>query len=187
MSAQPIPQQPGWQTDPTGRFESRYWDGTGWTDAVMRNGEVDSDPDGRPASPAWGPQSPPAPSVTQPGVPAHAAPPGPGDRFTSLPPAEAQSRVTQILSMSDLTITQVNPGRIDGTVTVKSEPNVVVLIVLLIVWILPGLIYWFVKSKSVTERFSLVFVTVASGTRISIQAAPKAMERLAPVIGQLPW
>jgi hypothetical protein len=187
MSAQPFPQQPGWLTDPTGRFESRYWDGTGWTDAVMQDGKVDSDPAGKPAAPTWGPPSPPAPSVMPLAAPVHAAPPSAADRFTSLPAAEAQSRLTQILSMSGLTVTQVNPSRIDGTVTVKDEPNTAVLIVLLILWILPGLIYWFVKSRSVTERFSLVFVTVASGTRISIQAGPKAMARLTPVMGQLPW
>jgi hypothetical protein len=31
MSMQAQPGQPGWLPDPTGRFESRYWDGTSWT------------------------------------------------------------------------------------------------------------------------------------------------------------
>jgi hypothetical protein len=89
--------------------------------------------------------------------------------------------------MSGVTVTQVTSGRIDGTLTVKGAPNIAVLVILLLVWILPGLIYWYVKARPVTESFSLVFVPVATGTRISVQAGPKAMERLAPAMGQLPW
>ena len=127
---------------------------------------------------------PPAPGQT---VMPHAAPPGASDRFTSLPAAEAQARLSQMLPMAGVTLTQMSPGRIDGSLTVKGEPNVVVLVVLLLVWILPGLIYWYVKSRPVTGRFSLVFVPVATGTRISIQGGPKVMQGLVPVMGQLPW
>lgn len=35
---------PQWSTDPTGRHESRYWDGTTWTRHVSNAAEVDSDP-----------------------------------------------------------------------------------------------------------------------------------------------
>jgi hypothetical protein len=39
----PIPRTPktpaGWYPDTTGRFDQRYWDGTGWTDNVVRNGQ----------------------------------------------------------------------------------------------------------------------------------------------------
>ena len=117
----------------------------------------------------------------------HAAPPGASDRFTSLPPAEAQARLSQMLPMAGVTLTQTTPGRIDGSLTVRGEPNVVVLVVLLLVWILPGLIYWYVTSRPVTERFNLMFVPVATGTRISIQGGPKVMQGLVPVMGQLPW
>lgn len=34
----------GWQPDPRGRHEYRYWDGTQWTDHVSDQGEVSSDP-----------------------------------------------------------------------------------------------------------------------------------------------
>jgi hypothetical protein len=33
MTMQALPDQPGWLPDPTGRFECRYWDGTGWIHA----------------------------------------------------------------------------------------------------------------------------------------------------------
>ena len=34
----------GWYTDPTTRFDHRYWDGLVWTDHVSRNGEAVVDP-----------------------------------------------------------------------------------------------------------------------------------------------
>lgn len=48
----------GWYADPLGRFEHRYWDGTGWTPHVARGGRSWTDPMGlRPGgpqvSPAW--------------------------------------------------------------------------------------------------------------------------------------
>jgi hypothetical protein len=187
LNAQPSSGQPGWLTDPWGRFESRYWDGARWTDAVMRGGQVESDPAGEPPEPSTGATilpDPPTPGQT---VMPHAAPPALTDRFTSLPAADAQSRLSQMLPMSGVTVTQVAPGRIDGTLTVKDEPNIALLVILLLLWIVPGLIYWYVKSRPVTDRFSLVFVRVATGTRISVQAGPKAMEQLVPVMGQLPW
>lgn len=33
-----------WQTDPTGRHDHRYWDGTGWTDHVADAGVASNDP-----------------------------------------------------------------------------------------------------------------------------------------------
>ncbi len=33
----------GWYPDPTRRFDQRYWDGTGWTDNVVRNGQQSRD------------------------------------------------------------------------------------------------------------------------------------------------
>ena len=34
----------GWNTDPTGRFQLRYWDGAAWTDHVSTNGVQQTDP-----------------------------------------------------------------------------------------------------------------------------------------------
>lgn len=36
----------GWQPDPTGRFEQRYWDGTAWTEHVNAGGVSSTDPVG---------------------------------------------------------------------------------------------------------------------------------------------
>jgi hypothetical protein len=187
MTTQAPPGQPNWLPDPTGRFESRYWDGTSWTQAVMRGGEVDTNPQAEPSAQDSGPSILPDPAAREETVMPHAAPPAASDRFTSLAAADAQARLSQMLPMAGVTVTQTTPGRIDGMLTVKSEPNVAVLVVLLILWILPGLIYWYVKSRPVTQRFSLVFVPAATGTRISVQGGPKVMQGLVPVMGQLPW
>jgi Protein of unknown function (DUF2510) len=34
----------GWYTDPAGRFELRYWDGSAWTEHVSRAGQQYTDP-----------------------------------------------------------------------------------------------------------------------------------------------
>lgn len=34
----------GWYHDPSGRFELRYWDGSGWTEHVARGGQQFTDP-----------------------------------------------------------------------------------------------------------------------------------------------
>jgi hypothetical protein len=34
----------GWYTDPSGRYELRYWDGTAWTEHVSRSGQQYTDP-----------------------------------------------------------------------------------------------------------------------------------------------
>ncbi|MEO7428515.1 MAG: DUF2510 domain-containing protein [Acidimicrobiales bacterium] len=82
----------GWQPDPTGRFEHRYWDGSAWTDHVSNAGVATTDaftaspsdaaagaPDSVDDAPGWG-----DPTATQPTPAADptsvwpAAPPPPG-------------------------------------------------------------------------------------------------------------
>lgn len=62
---------PGWQPDPTGRFEHRYWDGSQWTDNVANAGVAATDAytpaDAAPAA-ADEPAAPPAPA--EPATPA---------------------------------------------------------------------------------------------------------------------
>ncbi len=39
----PVAEGPGWATDPTGRFERRYWDGLRWTEHVTTGTTTDTD------------------------------------------------------------------------------------------------------------------------------------------------
>ncbi|MEY2456534.1 MAG: hypothetical protein QOK06_1628, partial [Acidimicrobiaceae bacterium] len=53
----------GWQPDPTGRHQLRYWSGSAWTDDVSNGGVTSRDPltGGSPAAAAFSP-------VAQPGA-----------------------------------------------------------------------------------------------------------------------
>jgi hypothetical protein len=44
VPAAPLPDRAGWFADPAGRHQQRYWDGTGWTDAVVTDGKPGTDP-----------------------------------------------------------------------------------------------------------------------------------------------
>lgn len=68
-------QQPnGWYTDPTSRYQYRYWNGTQWTTEVSSGGSALTDPNGMdpdaintPPAPGTAAPTPP-PSATQPSV-----------------------------------------------------------------------------------------------------------------------
>jgi len=53
--------EPGWQPDPTGRFEHRYWDGTQWTDNVANAGVAATDAYTPADAAPPAPEEPPAP------------------------------------------------------------------------------------------------------------------------------
>ncbi|MEY2589979.1 MAG: hypothetical protein QOJ67_1963 [Acidimicrobiaceae bacterium] len=88
----------GWQQDPSGRHEYRYWDGSAWTDNVSDSGATSVDPlapagapDAVPATQSM-PTSPPTAPIS---MPEPVATPGPaGPTFTppsGPPPASASS------------------------------------------------------------------------------------------------
>lgn len=86
----------GWQTDPTGRFEHRYWDGSAWTDNVSNAGVMSTDPfepageasEVAASDPTAEQPAAPAPDeVTAPWPAAPAAPPPP--TYVAPPPPDA--------------------------------------------------------------------------------------------------
>ncbi len=103
------PSPPGWQPDPRGRHEYRYWDGTQWTDHVSDKGQMSSDPvaDATPPTAAAATPAPPltevqpaaatpAPEPVIPGPTSESAAPGgvppvtPDAGTTGVPPAGAR-------------------------------------------------------------------------------------------------
>ena len=90
---------PGWNPDPTGRHEYRYWDGGRWTDDVSDGGATSVDPvegapfpGGGPGAPAdatqqYGPQPGPHPGGFPGGGPSH-DPYGSG-QYGASPPARS--------------------------------------------------------------------------------------------------
>jgi hypothetical protein len=153
----------------------------------MKDGNVDTDPvivDTGAAAVAGAGTPPGFPQ----GMPTDMGPPpSPTDRHTSLPPAEAQTRLGQMLSMNGFQVRQSMPGRLDASFTAKGEPNWVVAVILCLLWIVPGIIYLVVKSKSVTHNVGFTFVPAENGTRIAVQGDPAGMESAAPALAQLPW
>src|SRR5687768_16660972 len=73
---------PGWQPDPTGRHDYRYWDGSRWTDDVSDAGATPVDPIGgapeptavQPSVPPGYGEPPPAYVNGHPGGPSHMSP-----------------------------------------------------------------------------------------------------------------
>lgn len=182
MSMQPMPGAAGWLQDPSGRYEYRYWDGASWTAVVMRGGQTESDPE----------PPPPVPEATVPVIPVPTAaqagpPPSPNDRLTSLPPNVAEERLAFQLAAVGFQPTHVSQGRLDAVLVIKKQPNVIVLILLLLFWLIPGIIYAIVASGTKTHRVTLYFSPNGSGTRISVQADPVGFQALAPALTQLPW
>jgi Protein of unknown function (DUF2510) len=54
------PQTPaGWQPDPTGRYQYRYWDGAAWSDHVSTQGSQQRDPMGAQLTPSFEPAGAP--------------------------------------------------------------------------------------------------------------------------------
>ena len=182
MTTHATPTEAGWYPDPSKRFETRFFDGSIWTQAVMRGGQVESDHEPFIAPRQGG--------FVEPGVPGHQVvgpPPSPTDRITSLPPQEAQNRVYQMLAMAGISSLSTEPGRIRGKLDVKGELNMVLFVVLLLFWIIPGLIYWMSKSKAKRVPVDLLFIPNGSGTRIVVKASGPALDRIGPVLAQLPW
>jgi hypothetical protein len=62
-----------------------------------------------------------------------------------------------------------------------------VLIILLLFWLIPGIIYAVMASGSKTHRVTIYFSPNGSGTRISVQGDREGYQALAPALIQLPW
>lgn len=194
MSQEASHGQPGWHDDPRGRFDSRYWDGDGWTRAVIRGGQVESDPEDPPEGDS---------SATHRSAPEHqaamagdaataaitptAASFAAADRFTSLAPPAAQARLAQMLPIAGFRVVDSSPDFIAATVEVAGEPNWILAVALCLLWLLPGIVYWYVKSRPTPRRLALQMLPVKLGTRVSVRGDAAALERAAPILAQLPW
>lgn len=178
----------GWYPDPAARFDDRYWDGSGWTAAVRRGGHVESDSEAVPASPAI--PSPPTgggvqttPAVTPPEWPLGAA----GDRWTSLPPAQAQSEVVRVLSVAGFPIQGQQPGLVHAVVPFRGKPDLVRAYFLWALCIIPGIIYSINASRTRMFPADVHLAPSSAGTTsIIIRAAPEAREAVLSVLAALP-
>lgn len=77
---------PGWQADPTGRHDHRYWDGARWTDDVADAGVAAKDPYDGPADAAPAEGTSPEADAAAPGTEPTAVTPGPEPDPTTVSP-----------------------------------------------------------------------------------------------------
>lgn len=155
-----------WLPDPSGRFDARYWDGSAWTTAVIRDGEADTDV----VPQADAAERPPVP------VPSYQNS-SPLNRWTSLSPGEAMSRTGQLLVASGWSVTTMGANRMQGTVSVRRNPT-----------LLGGLLYYaIVKLRPWTCQADISVAVEGAGARVAATCDPPAVEGLAAVLSQLPW
>ncbi len=176
----------GWYPDPAGRFDDRYWDGHDWTSAVKRGEHAESDPEAVPPSPCV----PPLPGSEQTGqqrtLP-HFPPSAAGDRWTSLPVAQAQSEVVRVLSVAGILIKGEQPGLVHAAIPLRGEPNVVRAIILWALCVIPGIIYLINASRTRILPADVQLVPSSPGTTsITIRAAPEARQVVLSVLVALP-
>jgi Protein of unknown function (DUF2510) len=176
------PAVPDWHPDPSGRFDSRYWDGANWTRAVMRDGQVDTDPSEGLLFEA--PNAGAAADGAEPKSYAFSSPSA--VRFTSLAPEVARARLGQLLALSGIQAVESAHEQLEATVSVKGEPNWVVVVALCLVWILPGVIYWYAKSRTSTYSVEAQVLPVEHGSEIRFRCDRRALKQLDPVLAQLP-
>jgi hypothetical protein len=62
----------------------------------------------------------------------------------------------------------------------------VLVVALCLVWVLPGLIYWYVKSRTSSYPVEAQFLPVGHGSEIRIRSDPRARKLLDPLLAQLP-
>lgn len=103
----------GWIKDPSGRFELRYWDGSGWTEHVSTSGSTGADPLPADASP------PPPPSA------AAGAAAGPGGGFMGKLKGMAQQAADQGRSMVDQAKTSSSSKADERRQQYADDPNTV--------------------------------------------------------------
>jgi Protein of unknown function (DUF2510) len=195
------PGNAGWYPDPAGRFDDRYWDGNQWTAAVKRGEQVESDPDSVLAEfPTSTAATSAAPTTSQP--PPGGGPPsgqmvtpppwprgpgGAGDRQTSLPLAQAQREIVRILPLAGILVKGEQPGQVQAAVPVKGEPNVATVVILCLLCLIPGLIYWAVSSRVRMEPVVVYLAPSHGTTTVTVQAALGARQAVLNALGALPW
>jgi hypothetical protein len=154
----------------------------------MRGSEVLSDPEALPeGEPGFAVAPPPAPPPPVAAGPSHVPSASPGDRYTSLSPDEAQRRLGQMLATQGWSVTASAPGRFDVALSVPGDPNTLIGVLLLLLWLLPGIIYFLAKRRPTRVRATITFVPAEGGTRIAIQGSTDALQRLGPTLMMLPW
>jgi hypothetical protein len=104
-----------------------------------------------------------------------------------LSPDVAQRQLGQWLQLEGWNVAWPAQDRFELTLSIPGNANTMIGCLLLLIWLVPGIIYFLLAGRSTVHRATMTFVREDNGTRIAIQASPQAMQRLAGVMVRLPW
>jgi hypothetical protein len=101
---------------------------------------------------------------------------------TTLPVDQAQAQLVQLLAGYGAIVTSQQSGFLAGTVTTHKRPSIILGVILLCIFIIPGIIYFVVAGKDKTEPFTITIAAdgtiTENGTGGGLSAARRAVDRL---------
>lgn len=108
-------------------------------------------------------------------------------RPTSLSVPETRDRLLYLLPPAGIMVTGSGPDRIDAVASTEGDMNMALFVLLVLLCIVGGILYWLVKGRNQRLPFSLLLSPSGGGTIVTLNGNPAVWARLAPVMGQLPW
>lgn len=107
-------------------------------------------------------------------------------RLTPLSPSEATASLVQTLTALGAQVTTRTDNSVTGVVTVQQNPNILLVILLLIFCVLPGIVYLVIARRTVTFPFSIQLVTEETGTRVTFVGQDAGLRVAGQAVHTLP-
>jgi len=107
-------------------------------------------------------------------------------RLTSLAPAQASGSLVQTLTALGAQITTKTDDAVTGVVTVQENPNVLLVLVLLIFCVLPGIVSLVIARRTVTFPFSIQLAPEGNGCRASVVGQGAGLRTAQQAVASLP-
>lgn len=92
---------------------------------------------------------------------------------TQLSPDEASTRLVPLLTGNGATVHSVSPTSITGVVAWRKGPNMLVGIILFLLIILPGVLYFIFARKTISDPFAITITAGESGTTLAASGVGK--------------
>jgi hypothetical protein len=188
MAAEEVWPPGGWYPDPTGRFPRRLWDGHEWAADVVGESGIEI------VDQLFVRASHLDAEVRAPQTLAHAssiAMPETGGaratRYTSLVPDLAARQLANSLQLlGTIELTSVDASTVEGVVRTKGQVNWIIAVVLICIYLVPGIVYIVWAQREKRDAFRLILSPEVGGTRVTLQCAPSTHAVLARALASLP-
>jgi hypothetical protein len=188
MAAEEVSPPAGWYPDPTGRFPQRQWDGSEWAAAVVgeSGGEI--------LDQLFVTASRLDAEIAAPQRLAHASGVGMpqtggtrATRYTSLVPELAARQLANSLQLlGTIELTQVDASTVQGVVRIKGQINWIIAVVLICIYLVPGIVYIVWAQREKQDPFRLMLSPEVGGTRVTLECPPNTQPMLARALASLP-